>query len=327
MLKTKNLILLMAVIAIAVVFTAPAAMAVWPDAPSMFTPPPNSGTVGSAKDGYYEISASIVPDAECQPEIGDPFPCIKYQVFARQEGTVDSTSGIAAIIVTRPYDGSCTIPFEVVWAPDDLKFEPDEKALPNTPGWEWDSVGYPVEVGINSTDVTWGTVCLKINRTYYCSDMLVPTCEIPECEPPPAGGVAAAVQVCANNYGKKDVQGDEFHYIFFRSSDAQACIDNEEDFWICPGLCPRQIPSDPTIEGCTKLDDNPNQDTNHVIASGLQGQKCDNEAVIVSEGNSPFYYHKVDSGSYFWEGCYDYGLNPGGTAGWVAVCPNCRPCY
>jgi len=299
MLKRKPLIFLI-LLAIVVVFSAAEALAVWPDAPSMFSDPPDYVLINAGKNGKWEINASIVEDATCTPDIGSEFPCIKYNLNVRRKDTTCNTSGLGAVIVTRPYDDSCTIAFDVVWKPGDLKFEPDQKAFPNTPGWEWDSVSScPLEIGINSADVTTGTVCLKINSRYYCEDMLVPTCEIPECEAPPAGGVAASVQTCVNNYGDTNDLTDDAHYWFFRESDAQGCIDPVETFQMCSGLCPRTY-LDETGK-CTTL--TPSQSEEHIVASGLQGQKCDDEAVNTTFNIGDHYLYEVWSGGYFWQGC------------------------
>jgi len=298
MLKRKPLIFLI-LLTIVVVFSAAEALAVWPDAPSMFSPPPEDALINAGKNGKWEISASIDEDATCgEAQVS----CIKYQLYVRRKGTACTTNGLGAIIVTKPYDNSCTIPFEPVWWPGDLKFEPDAKAFPNTPGWEWDSVGNcPVEIGINSTDVTTGTVCLKINSKYYCAPMLVPTCEIPDCEAPPAGGVAAAVQTCVNNFGDKNDLTDDAHYWFFRQSNAEGCIDPIETFQMCSGLCPRTY-DDQVQADCTSLTGV--EATKHIVASGLQGQKCDDEAVNTTDfPDNPHYLYEVWSGGYYWAGC------------------------
>lgn len=126
---------------------------------------------------------------------------------------------------------------------------------------------------------------------YYCyPGIKAPDCE--ECpEPPPAG--VSSFQQCINLYGKEDVQGDEAHYNVTRLGDAEGCVDTLE---ICTGLCEDGDVNCKDIVG--------EEAEKHIIASGLQGQKCTDELFKQSTG-SPWYLYETYSGGYYYAACLD----------------------
>lgn len=138
---------------------------------------------------------------------------------------------------------------------------------------------------------------LGLNSRMFCKDGIIGTA----CGEEPGGIAASSVRECTNNLGSRDVQGDEAHYWYYRNSDAQGCLDQTKDFIICAGLCPDEFlnesgPCTPPLE--------PSQVAEHVLASSLNPQTCDDEAVntTFSAGN-PHYLYEVWSGGYYWRGC------------------------
>lgn len=186
----------------------------------------------------------------------------------------------------------------------------DDKSL-----WPDVCSGYQVKLAIDpisadksrlyffTTVADAGVMDLRLNSRMFCKDGIIGTA----CGEAP-GGVAASVQTCVNNYGKDEDPNDTVHYWFFRANDASGCIDPTEKFEICTGPCPRTYADE--SGDCEELP--AAQSSKHILASGLQGQKCNDEATNTTYGNSPFYHYETWSGGYYYEACYDYAV-----PGWV----------
>ena len=164
-----------------------------------------------------------------------------------------------------------------------------------------DSIGW--DLASRTNKVTWSTVYVDARRTSGLGfKMPVPGCDLapePPCEPAP-GGITSSYRECRNNLGKTNVQGDEIHYWYYRNSDAQGCIDQEKDFIICTGFCPEKYDDE---SGTCTPPLTPSQVAEHILASSLNPQKCDDEAVNTTFNIGDHYLYEVWSGGYYWSGC------------------------
>lgn len=325
MIKTKNLILLMAVIAMTVVFTAPAAMAVWPEPPPIYTGPPMTATITMPKGGTYTITAEVGPSTV------ESIPGDQYTLsFSHDSGSI---SGINVVYLTTPRwlgnpkfkptaSAYCSESLSVLYTSDDWQRNQNTDVLWETKGrdtMQWtamspEGIWFLIANKIDEEDLVPGTICIGEGRYTECAAIPVIGCPRPDCDEPLAGGVVASVQTCVNNYGKDEDPNDTVHYWFFRKNDRLACIDPDEDFEICTGPCPRTYAAE--SGDCKVLP--AAVSSKHIVASGLQGQKCDDEATNTTYGNSPFYHYETWSGGYYYEACYDYAV-----PGWVnpSYCP------
>jgi len=340
--KRKYLMFFTLVFAIVALFGATEVMAFCdfcnPDPPDL----PISVTAG----GYTITLQSITKiEAGCYPN--DPLdygatnlplvtPCYQWDYSVVNEGST-SLTGLNFLAMLTP--DCCTDPYVYLdleaSVPDNGKIYPVAVGEPTAYAGRFNESAYTFKITPDSglmsivatTDVITTTSGLvasgkKIDATSF--EMPGPGCthsEIPPCEPLP-GGVAASVQTCVNNYGKDEDPNDTAHYWFFRANDAKGCIDPEETFYVCTGPCPRTFAAQ-NLDECWEAPPKLSVNQNHIIASGLQGQKCNDEATNTTHGNSPFYHYETWSGGYYYEACYNYGYGDGSTPGWVhpSNCP------
>jgi hypothetical protein len=192
MLKRKPLILIAVVTALAALFIAPSVMAGQP-APPQYTAPNTTATITVPKTGTFNLSVEMV-DATCLDPEGAAVECNNYEL------TVSGPTGLNTIFITMPLlDSSeksvnCSIPLSVIQVSPEWKFTTNTDILDGLSDrsvMEWDH-NEPIlgkwTVGTDSAQLGHGTVCLKVNRYFACTEIAVPDCEIPECLPEPYVG-------------------------------------------------------------------------------------------------------------------------------------------
>ena len=214
MIKRKNLILLMAVIAIAVLFTSTAVMAVFPEPPPIYTGPPKTTKIVIPKGGTYTITAEVEKGVDCAGGV----LCDEYRlVISNSESS--TLSGLNAVYLTTPRwadDGVptdqsryCSEPLDILEVFPAWQQNQNTNVLYNLSGrdvmqWtqqETDNTWRVRLSRVDEDDLVPGTVCVKHNNNIGCGAILVFDCSRPDCEEPPYTGIAASTATQCLNIG------------------------------------------------------------------------------------------------------------------------------
>lgn len=204
MLKRKLLMLFTLVIAIGVLFTAPAVMAEWPAPPPIYDNLPMTATIEVPKSGTYTITAEVIPGTTC---IEGAVPCDQYKLtFAHSTGDL---SGLNAIYLTTPrwnegltQSKYCSEPLTIVEVSDEWQRNQSVEVMYELGGrdamqWTHMSGSSYWFIGLNKIeleDLVPGTVCVKDGRYFRCAAIAVFDCPRPDCESPTPLGASLPAQ-------------------------------------------------------------------------------------------------------------------------------------